>query len=403
MVDDHRIAGEAQILGHHHHAVGGGPDGVPRHRVQQSGVGLAGPGAAHHLGLAVVQQDGIILQRAEEGPVPQLFPGCVLIEGPDDIAEFLVGALGGGGIGLGVGLPEVFGGDHQGGGQGLPVDRHRQGVAAGRGVVGRRNVAPPARRAADALDVPQIGLHQGRFGAHHPADFQGGHPALFDPLGRQFQLGRSLDGEPEGILITAHGPGRALQTGVPQNGPVGGPGELNGGHLRRQPPHRQLGLVFPVGRVEEIGVFLQRTLEIIGVPHPVGGDGQLGISSPVGQGDGGMGLIEDPQFLDRQGGGRIKGLVQHPADQGDLPAAAVDFQHLPAELNRRVGQAAAGGKGIAGRHHRPQQDGDTQHHACQPEQDLFDNLHLDPSHRNRKRAHRRSPLKGSLGAPCVFC
>ena len=65
----------------------------------------------------------------------------------------------------------------------------------------------------------------------------------------------------------------------------------------------------------------------------------------------------------------VEGLVQQPAHQRHPPAAAVHRQGRPAELRLGGGQAAACGKRIAGRHHRPQQHGRPQRHPQQPEQD----------------------------------
>ena len=310
--------------------------------------------------------------------MPHLFPGGGLVEGPDHAAELLGRAVGRGRVGLGFGLAKGFGRHHQGEGQGLAVHGDGDVVAAGRGVVGRGDIAPPACRAADALDAAEVGLDGGGAAAHHAADLEGGHPALLDPLGRKGQLRRSLDGEPEGVPVIPRRPGRPFQAAARQDGPVGGLAETDVGHPHRQPPDRQLGLVFPVGGVEEGRIILHRAVEVGRVPHAVGGDAQGGVCSPFGQGDLRVGLIEDAQFFHRQGGRAVKGLVQHPAHQRHPPAAAVHRQGCPAKLGVGGGQAAAGGKSVAGRHHRPQQDGHPQRHPQQPQQDMPEDIQNDP-------------------------
>ena len=80
-----------------------------------------------------------------------------------------------------------------------------------------------------------------------------------------------------------------------------------------------------------------------------------------------MCVIQHAQFLHSQGLRAGEHLIEHAAQQRHLPAGAVHFQRLPAELRvcRRAGTLA--GKGIAHGHHRAQQHGNAQNDTNDPQ------------------------------------
>ena len=78
-------------------------------------------------------------------------------------------------------------------------------MGPGGGVVGRRDVGPPAGGAAGALDTAEVGLHRGGCFAHHAGDGHAHDAALLHPLGGERDVRAGLQGEPEGITIPAGG------------------------------------------------------------------------------------------------------------------------------------------------------------------------------------------------------
>ena len=80
-----------------------------------------------------------------------------------------------------------------------------------------------------------------------------------------------------------------------------------------------------------------------------------------------MCVIQHAQFLHGERFGAGEHLIEHAAQQRHLPAGAVHFQRLPAELRvcRRAGTLA--GKGIAHGHHRAQQHGNAQNDTNDPQ------------------------------------
>ena len=79
---------------------------------------------------------------------------------------------------------------------------------------------------------------------------------------------------------------------------------------------------------------------------------------------------------------RTEHLIQLTTQQRHLPAGAVGFQRLPAELCRTVRTAALGGKGIAYPHHSRQQHHHTQRHTDDPEQKT---LHVPSPYVQKRR------------------
>ena len=242
-------------------------------------------------------------------------------------------------------------------------------MPARRSVVGGGDVGAPAAAQPDALNAAQVGLHSGSGLAGQAGDGKRRHTALLQPLGGKGDLRAGLQGEPEGVAVPARGFGRVLHAQVLADGTGGAALKLGGKIVLRQPPDRQLCLVIPVGREEKVLVLRGRPRKYDAAD--VGLDGQGGVAGPIGQGEGRVCVIQHAQFLHGERFGAGEHLIEHAAQQRHLPAGAVHFQRLPAELRvcRRAGTLA--GKGIAHGHHRAQQHGNAQNDTNDPQQKSF--------------------------------
>ena len=364
MVDDDGVAGEGKVPGKDDDAVRRGAGRVAGDGVELGGVGAGTLLAVRDLDLTEIQQDEIVLGRADEPAGPELFPHRQLIQRPDVVPELGVRDLGGGRPGLDFRSAEVFGQNGQRPGERLPVDRDADLVGSGGGVVGRRDVGPPAGGAAGARNTAEVGLQGGGRVPGHAGDGNAYDASLLDPLSRKLDVGAGLQREPKGEPIPAGRPGRVLLPPVLMNGAVGAALELGGRKVGREPPDCHRSLVAAVGREEEVFILPGRTGEHEAAD--VGLDGQGGVGGPVGQGECRVGIVQCAQLLHGKGVRLGKDPVEHTAHQRHLPAGAVHFQCLPAELyvRRRAGPLA--GKGIAHGHYGPQQHDDAQRDADDP-------------------------------------
>ena len=237
-------------------------------------------------------------------------------------------------------------------------------MRAGSGIVGRRDIGAPPAAQTDSLHIAQVCFHRGSCLAHHAGESRGHRAALLHPFGGKLHLGAGLQGEPEGVIIPAGGPGRLFQPGVPPELAGAAALELGGQHIFRQTPDGQLGLIVAVGREQKIVVGGRSPLEDH-IARAVG-DGQRTVAVPLGQGEGRVGVVEDAKLLHREGAGAGEDFIHLPAQQRHLPAPAVGLQLLPGELHLRRRLRALRGERITHAQHRRKQHHDAQRDADEP-------------------------------------
>ena len=366
MVDDHRVAGEGQLCGQHHHAVCRGAAGLAGNGVELCGVGAAALPAVDHPDLTVIHQCGVAFHRVHKAALPELFPGRCFVQAPDRIAELGVRRFRCIRLRLHIHRAEISGQHDDAAADRLAVHRDVHLMPAGGSVVSRRDIGPPAIRCTHALHIAEVRFHRGGRITGHAGNAQAHHAALLYPLGRKLCLCAGLQGEPEGITVPAGGLCGLFQPQIPAHSSGAAALELHHRAALRHPPDGQFSLVFAIGREQKALVFTGCARE-----HRLAGsrpDGQGGVDGPVRQGEGRVGRVQGAQLLHREGRRAGEHLIQLSADQRHLPAGSVALQCFGAELRRAVRAAALGGKGVAYSHHRPQKHPDAQHHTHEPEQ-----------------------------------
>ena len=306
-----------------------------------------------------------MLGGADEAAGPELFPHRLFVEGPDVVPELGVRGFGGSRFRCDFCRAEILGQNGQSFGDGLAVDGHRDVMRPGGSVVGRRDVGPPAAGTAGALDAAEVCFNGGGRVTDQTGDGNADDAALLDPLRRKFHVGAGLKGEPERIAVPAGGLGGVFQPGIFPDCTVGTALEPGDESARREPPDRHGRFIIAVCREEEFFVLPSGPGE-----HDAAGlrlEGQGGVSGPIGQGEGRVGVVQCAQLLDRERFRAGEHFIEDPAHQRDLPARAVDGQFLPAELRfgRRTGAFAR--ERIADRHDCGQQHHDAQRDADEPE------------------------------------
>ena len=215
------------------------------------------------------------------------------------------------------------------------------------------------------MDTAKVRFHGGGIVAGQAGDGKAHHAALLHPVGRECDVGAGLQREPERKAVPAGGPGRVLHARVLPDGSGGAALKLGGKVVLRQPPDRQPGLVIAVCGEQELRILVSRPRKHDAAA--VGLDGQGGVAGPIGQGEGGVCVVQHAQLLHGERFRAGEHLVQHAAQQRHLPAGTVHFQRLPAKLRFGCRAGALGGKGIAYGHHGPQQHCHAQQHADDPE------------------------------------
>ena len=393
MVDDHRVAGKFQIARKHHRAVGCGAAGRTGDGVQLCGVGATALLTVRYFNLPVVHQGHGVLSRGHKAALPLLGGGGSLVQRPNGTAELGVGAVRSGLLGLCLHRAEVLRQHGQGAGDGLAVHRNVYLVPAGGGVIGCRDIGTPAFGGAHTLHAAKVGLDSGHGVPGHTGDAHAHGAALLHPLGGKLHLRAGLQGEPEAVPVPAGGLCGALQPQIFAQLAGAAALELGDDPALGHAPRGQFRLILAVRREEEVLV-LPRAARKQHIPRRIL-DGQGGVAGPVRQRKFRVGGVQHPQILHGQGGGAGEHLIQLTAQQRHLPAGAVGFQRLPAELRRTVRAAALGGKGIAYPHHSRQQHHHAQRHTDDPEQKT---LHV-PSPYVQKGRTGASPFRQT--APCA--
>ena len=205
MVDDHRVSGEGQLCGQHHHAVCRGAAGLAGNGVELCGVGAAALLAVDHPDLTVIHKGGVAFHRVHKAALPHFFPRGRFVQAPDCIAELGVCRIRCIRFRLHVHRAKILGQHDDAAGDGLAVYGNVHLMPAGGSVVCRRDVGPPAIGCTHALHIAKVGLHSGCCIAGHAGDAQAHNAALLHPLGGKLHLRAGLQGEPEGITIPAGG------------------------------------------------------------------------------------------------------------------------------------------------------------------------------------------------------
>ena len=364
MVYDDGVAGEGEVPGQHHDAVGRGAAGVARDGVEFRGVRSAALLAAGDFGLAEVHEGHVILRRAGKASAPQLFAGGLLIEGPDGVAELGVGSFGGFRFGFDLNRAEILRNDSDVLHHRLAAHSKGHFMRTGSGIVGRRDIGAPPAAQTDSLHIAEVCFHRGSCLAHHAGESRGHRAALLHPFGGKLHLGACLQRKAERVIIPTDGLRGLFEPDVLPQLAGAAALELGGQHIFRQTPDGQLGLIVAVGGEKEVVVGGRSPLEDH-IARAVG-DGQRAVAVPLGQSEGRVGVVEDAKLLHREGAGAGEDFIHLPAQQRHLPAPAVGLQLLPGELHLRRGLRALRGERITHAQHRRKQHHDAQRDADEP-------------------------------------
>ena len=251
VVDDDGVAGEVEVPGQHHDAVGRGAAGVARDGVEFRGVRSAALLAVGDFGLAEVHQSHVILRRAGKAAAPQLFAGGLLIEGPDGVAELGVGSFGGFRFGFDFNRAEVLRDDGDVLHHRLAAHSKGHFMRTGSGIVSRRDIGAPPAAQTDSLHIAEVCFHRRGRLTHHAGKGCGHRAALLHPFGGKLHLGACLQRKAEGVIIPTDGLRGLFEPDVLPQLAGAAALELGGQHIFRQTPDGQLGLIVAVGREQK--------------------------------------------------------------------------------------------------------------------------------------------------------